>query len=186
MNMGLIDLRQGSIESARSKLAEMEILLSEIPPSNRSRTAFNTNYLEIEILLAEGSSDDAIAVAQNMTPLEVPQFSSTGLSTSMLYYNLPVLKDGLARAYRQKGDLEKAIAAYEHLITFDLEEQDRFLIPPKYHYRLAKLYEEKGDTTRAIEHYQKFLDFWKDADPGLAEVADARERVAIIAVKRNI
>jgi tetratricopeptide (TPR) repeat protein len=180
MNLGLIDLKQGNIESARSKLAEMKILLSEIPPSNRSRTSFNTNYLEIEILLAESAYDDAIAVAQNMTPLEVPQFSSTALSPSMLYYNLPALKDGLARAYRQKGDLEKATAAYESLITFDLEEQVRFLIHPKYHYRLAKLYEEKGDATGAIEQYETFLGLWKDADPGFPEVADARERVAAL------
>jgi hypothetical protein len=30
----------------------------------------------------------------------------------------------------------------------------------------------------AIEHYKKFPSLWKDADPGIAEVEDARERVA--------
>ena len=47
------------------------------------------------------------------------------------------------------------------------------LIHPLYHYRLAKLYEDKAWTGKAIEHYEKFLDFWKDADPGFPEVDDA-------------
>jgi hypothetical protein len=29
----------------------------------------------------------------------------------------------------------------------------------------------------AIEHYEKFLDIWKDPDPGIAEADDARERL---------
>jgi hypothetical protein len=32
--------------------------------------------------------------------------------------------------------------------------------------------------SRAVEHYKKFLTLWKDADPGITEVEDAKKRVA--------
>jgi hypothetical protein len=32
----------------------------------------------------------------------------------------------------------------------------------------------KGTNGNAIENYEKFLDLWKDTDPGIAEVDDAR------------
>jgi hypothetical protein len=31
---------------------------------------------------------------------------------------------------------------------------------------------------KAIEHYKKSLSLWKEADPGIAEVEDARESLA--------
>ena len=43
---------------------------------------------------------------------------------------------------------------------------------------LGKIYEQQGNTAKALENYQRFLDPWKNADPGIAEVEDARESVA--------
>jgi hypothetical protein len=37
---------------------------------------------------------------------------------------------------------------------------------------------QKGYLPEAIEHYEKFLDLWKNAGPGIAEVEDARKRLA--------
>jgi DNA-binding MarR family transcriptional regulator len=42
---------------------------------------------------------------------------------------------------------------------------------------IGKIYEEQGNSAKAIEHYEKFLSLWKDADSGLPEVGDARERL---------
>jgi len=48
----------------------------------------------------------------------------------------------------------------------------------KFFYMLGKICEQQADPTKAIEHYEKFLDLWKDADPGIAEVEDANKRLA--------
>jgi tetratricopeptide (TPR) repeat protein len=45
-------------------------------------------------------------------------------------------------------------------------------------YNLGRVYEKMGNAVDAREHYEKFLSLWKDADPGLPEVDDAKERLA--------
>jgi len=48
---------------------------------------------------------------------------------------------------------------------------------------LGLAYERSGWRDRAVEQYEEFLDIWKAADPGIAEIEDARERLAGLEVE---
>jgi len=174
---GLIDTMEGKVASAKLKLEEAKSLLpasSKEHPGWAAMQKFGYDLLHAEILLKEGSVEKAIEVMENAFPLEVPSMGPP----SIMRLNMPYNQDVLARAYQKKGELDKAIAAYEGLINFNPASKDRRAVHPKYHYRLAKLYEEKGWEGKAIEQYEKFLDLWKDADPAIPEVEDARKRLA--------
>jgi tetratricopeptide (TPR) repeat protein len=47
----------------------------------------------------------------------------------------------------------------------------------KLHYYLGKAYEESRWFDKAKQEYGLFLDIWKDADPGITEIIDARVRL---------
>jgi len=174
--LGLIDLKRGQIDSIKTRLEKMNsFYLKEEDPGDKALMKYNYDFLAGEVLLTEGSLEKAVIALKEILPLNVPTAQATG---SLIGYNLTNHKELLARAYELKGDLEKAIAEYERLVTFDPGSKDRRLIHPKNHYRLAKLYEQKGWKRKAIEHYEKFLSLWKDADPGIPEVEDARKRLA--------
>jgi tetratricopeptide (TPR) repeat protein len=89
-----------------------------------------------------------------------------------------IYADSLGLAYYKSGDLEKAREEYEKIASFTRGRLDFGDIYAKSFYMLGKIYEEQNNTAKAIENYGKFLDLWKDADPGIAEVDDARERLA--------
>jgi len=171
--LGLVDVMQGRIESARSRLVEINSLLPDVLPEYKDWITFLYNFLQAEVSLAEGAVEKAIAISEKSSPL-----GGIVEGRGFVLYNVPFLKDVLARAYQQNGEIDKAIAEYERLVVFDPQREERYLIHPKYYYRLAELYEQKGLKSRAIEHYERFLALWKDADPGIPEVEDARKRLA--------
>jgi len=170
---GWVDLKQGRLESARERLKEAESLFPQLAPANLEDPQLRCRLLEAEILLAENRPQEAIAAGQRIVWQNVRSMNTGNIST----YNVPFVKDILARAYWKKGDLDNAIAEYKRLITIDPKTQVRYLIHPLYHYRLGRVYEEKGEKANADAEYRKFLEYWKDADPTHPELADARKRL---------
>ena len=84
----------------------------------------------------------------------------------------------LARAYDESGDLEKARGGFEDLVSFIAGRPNWGDLYALSYYRLGRIYEKQGIGAKAKENYVRFLDLWKDADPGLPEVEDARKRLA--------
>jgi tetratricopeptide (TPR) repeat protein len=90
----------------------------------------------------------------------------------------PIFIDTLAEAYMRAGDLTKAREQYARIMALTTGRQSFSDLYSLSFYHLGQIFEKLGDKAGARENYQKFLDLWKNADPGLPEPADARTRLS--------
>jgi len=88
--------------------------------------------------------------------------------------------DAMGMAYHKAGDLENALREHEKIISPGTRRLDYGDIYAKSYYWLGKISEQEGKKVEAAGNYRKFLSLWKDADPGLPEVPDAKARLAAI------
>jgi len=175
--LGWLALGQGRLNLARVRLSEIKSCLAEIKDLNSYLIIeFRYRLLDAEVALAGAPPEAAVVAAEKIKPRDFPGMSTPEITN----YNTPMVLDILARAYRKKGDLDRAAVEYRKLMTIDPKDRDRHLIHPLYHYRLGRVLEEKGDKAGAAVEYRKFLEYWKDADQSLHEPADARKRLAAL------
>jgi tetratricopeptide (TPR) repeat protein len=91
----------------------------------------------------------------------------------------------LAEAYLESDRLGEAVAEFEKVLSrYDNNRALCAIRAVKAHYLLGLAYEKSGWNKKAIDKYVEFLDIWRDADPGIPEVEDAKRRLAEL--KANI
>jgi serine/threonine protein kinase/predicted Zn-dependent protease len=88
------------------------------------------------------------------------------------------LRYRLAEIYLKKGRLDEAVAELEKALSRYNDDRVWATMAVKAYYLLGLAYEKSGWNKKAIEKYEEFLDIWKNADPGIPEVQDAKERLA--------
>ena len=172
---GLLEIKTGHMDGAEKILADLKILYNEMTPYRKQWVAFYIKFLSAELALECGFPERAIAIFEGKTSF---RNKLIGFYSSWILINLPVMKDVVPRAYVRMGDIAKAIAEYERLVVFDPRREERYLIHPRYYYRLAELYARKGMKRKAAAHYEKFLNLWQDADSDLPEVIEAKKRLS--------
>jgi len=86
----------------------------------------------------------------------------------------------LGVAHFRAGNMEKARQAFEDVTRMAVGRMSYGEQYTRSFYMLGKIFEKTGDKAKAVENYMKFLDLWKDADPGLSEVADAQKSLAAL------
>ena len=164
---GIIHLRMNEVEKALQTADELKEFEEDEPNKKLIRYYYN---LMGRIELERENYDKAIRYFEDALDLLRHQI---GLNDDHAIFIEP-----LALTFYRAGDLEKAREAYERLTFLTFGRFYHGDIYAKGFHMLGKIYEQKGWKGKAIENYEKFLDLWKDADPGIAEVDDAKKRLA--------
>jgi tetratricopeptide (TPR) repeat protein/tRNA A-37 threonylcarbamoyl transferase component Bud32 len=172
--LGTCEARTGQLAAARARLAQRRNDLSASAPDIR----WWARQLEGEIALVAGDPAAAATVFEGALPAQKMSFnrSGPGLLVTLLSNSL-VLRDGLARARIAQGRLDDAIAVYRRLLVTDRDSKYTAFYEPRYVLAIARLLEKTGKKDEARAEYKRFLDFWKNADAELPELAEARARL---------
>lgn len=84
----------------------------------------------------------------------------------------------LAQSYYKAGKLSSAVKTYESaLLKYSSMRAYMGIWSVKAHYYLGICYEDSRWYDKAIEQYETFLDIYKDADPEIVQINDARRRL---------
>jgi tetratricopeptide (TPR) repeat protein len=164
----VLSLKMNDLEQAK---AAAQINKEELAKDINKKFMRYDDILQGKIALMEKNYKDAIDFLKR--------------AVSMLMFQCRPDWDGhdefmweLALAYYESGDLDSAQQEFERITSLTTGRLWWGNLYAKSIYMLGKLFEEKGWPGKAIENYERFLELWKNADPGLVEVEDAKQRLA--------
>jgi serine/threonine protein kinase/tetratricopeptide (TPR) repeat protein len=164
--LGLTYLEMKSIDEAQQTADRLKKMIEQAMNKKLIR-----NYYALMGAIEFNKNNYSKAIEFNKKA--IPLLSATSGTHLPLAYHT-----GLA--YYKAGDLANARQEYEKVISLTTGRHRSGDLYAKSLYMLGKIYEQQGNRSKAIENYEKFLDLWiwKNADPGIPEVEDARKRLA--------
>ncbi|MFZ2054091.1 MAG: protein kinase [Candidatus Aminicenantales bacterium] len=166
LDQGLAHLEMKSMSKAQEVAAQLKAAVDQAP---NKKLIWYSHYLTGMIELEKKNFARAVELFK--------------LERSLLNADADehlLFADAMGTAFYQLGDLSSARQEYEKIISLGAGRQSYGDIYVRSYYRLGKISEQQGKKAEAAEHYRKFLELWKDADPGRPEVEDARKRLAAI------
>jgi len=167
-------LHKGLAQIALKSLGEAEKVAEELKRLNDSgmnKKAYRYgSFLSGAIELEKGNYSRAVRDFQDAIALLSSEFANGSEHA--------IFREALALAHFKADDLEKSRDVYNQIATLTAGLGEAGNIYARNFYRLGQIYEKLGDEAKARQNYQKFLDLWKDADPGQPEVEDARKKLA--------
>jgi len=162
----------GYILAKAGELDSAEKISNEVAEEVRDRAeSEKTSWYLLEFMIKYNRGDTDQALKEI---IELAQREKNSLKIKFL----------LARIYLESDMIGEAVQEFERLSNWNVLSRVRNpLFSSKIPYFLGICYEKSGWDKKAIEKYEEFLHLWKDADPGIHEVEDAKERLEKLRVE---
>ena len=152
---------QALTDDLSKRFSESTIVQFNYLPTLRAKRALN-----------KGNASDAIQSLQSAMPYELGMTTGMAFGWTALY---PVFVRG--EAYLATGQGSEAVAEFQKI----LDHRGTVVNEPigaLAHLRLARAYALTGDTTKARAAYNDFFTLWKDADPDIPILKQAKAEYA--------
>jgi len=127
-----------------------------------------------------GEAAKEFGAAVGLLPKDVPYLDDQPYQAGIVASTHAAVLYAAAQGSEGAGDLKAAVDFYRRIIGLN---GGRMMHPDLYalsYQAQGRLLEAMGDREGARRSYAKFLDLWKNADPGLPEVEYARARLAAL------
>jgi len=166
LNQGLAYLKMKSMVQAQEAAVKLKASVEKAP---NKKLVWYHHYLTGMIELEKKNYSKAVELFNLGLPL---LNADSGIHL--------LFADAMGTAFNQLGDLNSARQEYQKIISLGFGRLDYGDTYARSYYQLGKISEQQGKKAEAAGHYRKFLELWKNADPGRPEVDDAHKRLAAI------
>jgi len=165
--VGRVYARQGRVKEATQQLEDLKSSIGDLLASSSVGRSDKSDQADFNVLKGE------VEVAQKRYDEAINSFE-TAASLGGQW-----VEESLGHALWKSGNPNEAAKKFEQFLkSYRIvgdETLERWILA---HYELAKILEQNGQPEEAIKYYERFLEIWKNGDPDLPVLIDAKTRLA--------